>query len=162
MPRPMPATSKAALTDLSGRVPGYAGAMSAYDVTELGGLDTWLHAEGVRPGKQFVEKAIPMQYIGMSANALEPGASAPHWHSHAGFEELYVFLAGRGQMGLDDDVVDVQAGTAVRVGQGVMRTWHAMPDSPEPLRWLCVRSGGDTLADIGRDSRFDKERPRPW
>ena len=41
---------------------------------------------------------------------------------HSVLEEMYVFLARDGQMGLDDDIVDVSAGTVVRVGQGVRRT----------------------------------------
>ncbi len=136
--------------------------MSAYNVVELGGLDSWMDADGQTPGKRFVDKQMPPQYIGTSANAAAPGAQSAFWHSHDRLEEVYVFLAGRGQMALDDDVVDVQAGTVVRVGQGVMRAWHALPDSPEALRWLCIRSGGDTLEAIGRDGALDRERPFPW
>jgi len=136
--------------------------MSAYDVVQLGGLDTWLQAGGDRPGKQFVDKMMPAQYIGTSANAIASGESAPFWHSHSTLEEVYVFLSGRGQMGLDDEVVDVQPGTVVRVGQGVMRTWHALADSPEDLRWLCIRAGGDTLENVGHDGALDRERAMPW
>ncbi|WP_308492368.1 cupin domain-containing protein [Microbacterium terrisoli] len=136
--------------------------MSGYDVMELGGIDTWLQAGGDRPGKQFVDKEIPTEFIGVSANAAAPGGQAAFWHSHSRLEEVYLFLAGRGQMALDDDVVEVQAGTVVRVGQGVMRAWRARPDSPEDLRWLCIRGGGDALKAIGRDGDLDRERPLPW
>ncbi|WP_029145989.1 cupin domain-containing protein [Microbacterium luticocti] len=136
--------------------------MTGYDVYELGGLDSWAQAQADAGGKRFVDKEIPTEYVGMSANALEPGGQAPFWHSHDRLEELYVFLAGHGQMGLDDEVVDVRPGTVVRVGPGVMRTWRCTPDSPEPLRWLCVRGGGDTLAAIGRDGQLDRERTMPW
>lgn len=136
--------------------------MSAYDVVELGGLDGWMDFESPRPGKRFVDNEMPAQYIGLSANALAAGGQAPFWHSHDRHEEMYVFLAGHGQMGVGDDVVDVQAGTVVRVGQGVMRTWRALPDSPEPLRWLCIRAGGDTLEAVGHDGALDKERAMPW
>jgi mannose-6-phosphate isomerase-like protein (cupin superfamily) len=98
----------------------------------------------------------------MTANAFEPGEEAGYWHSHARVEELYVFLAGRGQMGLDDDIVDVGPGTAVRVGQGVWRTWRATPDSPEQLRWLCIRAGGTELPHLPDDSTRDNDRPSPW
>jgi len=135
--------------------------MTSYDVAQLGGLDTWLQA-GDRPGKQFVDKLIPTQYIGVSANATAPGDQSPFWHSHDRIEEVYVFLGGVGQMGLDDEVVDVQPGTVVRVGQGVMRILRALPDSPEDLRWLCIRAGGDTLENVGHDGALDRERPAPW
>ena len=81
---------------------------------------------------------------------------------HAQIEELYVFLSGTGQMGLDGDVVDVTAGSVVRVGQGVWRTWRALPDSPGQLRWLCIRAGGGPIAHMPDDSERDTERPAPW
>jgi mannose-6-phosphate isomerase-like protein (cupin superfamily) len=103
-----------------------------------------------------------MQFIGMTANALLPGDQAGYWHTHSRVEELYVFLEGRGQMGLDDEVVDVGPGTCVRVGQGVWRTWRAHPDSPGELRWLCIRSGGYELPHFPDDGTRDNERPMPW
>ncbi|MDF2573533.1 MAG: hypothetical protein K0S05_445, partial [Agromyces sp.] len=121
--------------------------MTDYQVLEMGGLDEWReHFGGFRPttsreGRRVVDHDITMQYIGMTANAFEPGEEAGYWHTHDRIEELYVFLAGRGQMGLNDDIVDVAPGTVVRVGQGVWRTWRATQDSPEQLRWLCIRAG---------------------
>ncbi|MEO2129980.1 MAG: hypothetical protein ABGX78_01860 [Microbacterium sp.] len=47
-------------------------------------------------------------------------------------EELYVFVAGAGQIGLDGDVIDVKAGSVIRVGQDVWRTWRSLPSSPRP------------------------------
>ena len=104
--------------------------MTDYEILEIGGLDDWRsHYGGFRPessrdGRRVVDHELTMQYIGVTANALEPGEEAGYWHRHAHVEELYVFLAGQGQMGLDDDLVDVHPGTVVRVGQGVWRTWR--------------------------------------
>ena len=116
----------------------------------------------MRDGRRVVDHELKMQFIGMTANAFEPGEDAGYWHVHSQVEELYVFLEGRGQMGLDDEVVDVGPGTAVRVGQGVWRTWRALPDSPGQLRWLCIRAGGQELPHIPDDSTRDSERPGPW
>lgn len=132
--------------------------MTDYEVMELGAIDAW----GAGSGKQFVDKEISTQYVGVSANALAPGGEAPFWHSHSTLEELYVFLTGHGQLALDDDVLDVQPGSVVRVGQDVMRAWRASPDSPDDLRWLCIRAGGKELGSIERDGELDKERPFPW
>jgi uncharacterized cupin superfamily protein len=107
--------------------------MSDYQVLEMGGLDEWRsHFGGFRPessrdGRRVVDHDMTMQYIGMTANALEAGEEAGYWHAHARIEEVYVFLAGRGQMGLDGDVVDVGPGTVVRVGQG--RLAHVARDA---------------------------------
>lgn len=136
--------------------------MSNYDVLPLGSIDTWGQFTGVAPGKRFVEAEVPLQYLGASANSLEPGGNAPFWHRHSVHEELYIFLTGRGQMALDDELIDVEPGTLVRVGQGVWRAWHASSDSDGPLTWLCIRAGGASLQEIGRDGDLDTERPLPW
>ena len=142
--------------------------MSDYQLTELGSLDQWRdHYGGFRPdssrdGRRVVDFELTMQYLGITANAYEPGEQAGYWHRHARVEEVYVFLEGRGQMGLDDDVVDVRPGTVVRVGQGVWRTWRCVPDSPTQLRWLCIRAGGYELPELPDDSERGPDRPEPW
>jgi hypothetical protein len=65
-------------------------------------------------------------------------------------------------MGLDDEIVQVRAGSVVRVGQGVARTWRARPDSPGELRWLCIRAGGEELPEMPDDSSRLPDRPMPW
>lgn len=142
--------------------------MSNYEIVDIGGLDRWRDHHGgfgaarSRDGRRVVDHELAMQYIGMTANALEPGEEAGYWHTHRTVEELYVFLSGTGQMGLDDDVVDVGPGSVVRVGQDVWRTWRAHPDGSEQLRWLCIRSGGGQLPHIPDDGSRDTERAMPW
>ncbi len=142
--------------------------MSDYQITELGELDSWRdHFGGFTPeksrdGRRVVDHEIPMQFIGVTANSLVPGEEAGYWHSHAVIEELYLFLAGEGEMGLGDDVVPVKAGTAIRVSQDVMRTWRCLPSSPGNLTWLCIRGGGQELDKIPTDSRRITDVPMPW
>lgn len=148
--------------------------MTDYEVTDIGALDAWRDHHGgfdparARDGRRVVDHELTMDYIGMTANALEPGEEAGYWHAHSRVEELYVFLGGHGQMGLDDDVVDVRAGSVVRVGTGVWRTWRAIParsdvpGSTEQLRWLCIRAGGERLPALPDDSQRAPERPMPW
>lgn len=142
--------------------------MSDYEVVVIGALDEWRSHHGgfdearSRDGRRVVDHELTMQYIGLTANALAPGEQAGYWHVHSRIEELYVFLEGRGQMALDDDIVDVGAGTVIRVGQGVARTWRALPDSLGELRWLCIRAGGEHLPHLPDDSVRLPERPMPW
>ena len=140
-----------------------------WQVLEIGAIDTWrAHFGGFRPdtsrdGRRVVDHELVTQYIGLTANSYEAGEEAGYWHSHAVIEELYVFLTGRGEMGLDDAVVPVGPGSVVRVGQGVARTWRALPDTPEPLTWLCVRAGGDgEIAHMPSDASRHPELPSPW
>jgi len=142
--------------------------MTDFEMTEIGAPDQWrTHFGGFDPsrsrdGRRVVDHELTMQYIGMTANALTPGEEAGYWHAHSRIEELYVFLDGLGEMGLDDEVVEVRAGSVVRVGQGVWRTWRARPDSPGELRWLCIRAGGEELPQLPNDGTRDPDRPMPW
>jgi mannose-6-phosphate isomerase-like protein (cupin superfamily) len=142
--------------------------MGDYEVREIGGLDEWRdHYGGFRPqssrqGRRVVDHEVEMQYIGMTANALAPGEQAGYWHTHSRIEELYVFLSGRGQLALDDEIVEVGPGTLVRVGQDVWRTWRCAPDGTEELRWLCIRAGGYALPEFPDDAQRDEHRPMPW
>lgn len=146
-----------------------SGTDKGWQLLEIGAIDTWRdHYGGFRPdssrdGRRVVDHELVTQYIGLTANSLVAGEEAGYWHSHAEIEELYVFLTGRGEMGLDDDVMPVGPGSVVRVGQGVARTWRAVPDTPEPLTWLCIRAGGNgEIAHMPSDSTRHPERPMPW
>ncbi len=124
-------------------------------MTELGSPDEWL-----AKGKQFVDRTIETQYIGMSANGFEPGQSSAIWHAHAVLEEIYLFLSGTGEMALGDDVVPVGPGTTIRVAQGTMRAVHADETGPG-LTYLCIRAGDGPLTEQPKDGSRD-ERPFPW
>ncbi len=142
--------------------------MTDYELMQIGAPDAWrdhfggFDAARSRDGRRVVDHELTMQYIGMTANALEPGEEAGYWHTHSEVEELYVFLDGEGQMGLDDDLVEVRAGSVVRVGQHVWRTWRARPDSTTQLRWLCIRAGGTPLPHMPSDGSRNPDKPMPW
>ena len=136
-----------------------------YQILELGpmsGWDQFVAGPLPKPGRKFLDKEIQLEFFGVTINSREPGEEAGYWHSHKALEELYLFLEGQGEMALDDTVVPVQAGTAVRVGQGVMRTWRCLPGSQGPLRWICIRAGGAKLAEITGDAHPITDLPFPW
>ena len=142
--------------------------MQGYEVLNIGAPNDWrsyyggFRPDSSRDGRRVVDHELACQYIGMTANALEPGEDAGYWHTHSQIEELYVFLAGKGQMGLDDDVIDVEAGSVVRVSPDVWRVWRCSPDSPGQLQWLCIRAGGTELPEFPNDGARDTERAMPW
>jgi len=128
------------------------------NVTQIGELASW----GGETGKQFVEKEVGAQFAGVSVNTTQPGGEAPFWHAHARLEEIYVVIDGRGEFALGDEVLPLEAGTVVRVAPGVMHALRALPDSPTPMRWICIRAAGMELSEVGRDAELDRDRPFPW
>ncbi|MGO3766204.1 cupin domain-containing protein [Microbacterium gubbeenense] len=129
--------------------------MSEYNVTTIGSVGSWT-------GKQFIEGDLGVENVGISVNATDPGDESPFWHSHAILEEIYVVLDGEGELAVGDDVVPLSAGTVVRVAPDSMRALRCLPSSPVALKWLCLRSGADSLAGTGKDATLDKESPFPW
>jgi mannose-6-phosphate isomerase-like protein (cupin superfamily) len=142
--------------------------MSNYSVTEIGPLESWRdHYGGFVPatnrqGRRAVDHELNSEVIGFSVTSYEPGEEAGYWHSHSELEEIFLFLEGEGQMGLDDEVIDVHPGTAVHVGTGVMRTWRCTPDSPTNLKWICMRAGQIPLPAIPNDAEPIRDLPMPW
>lgn len=135
--------------------------MSDYTAIELGGLDEW-GSGGEHPGKRFIDAELGTAHTGISVNSTEPGGESPFWHVHSAIEETHIVLSGRGEIALDDEVLPLGPGTVVRVGPGTWRAVRALPDSGEPMKWLCVRSGPDSLAGVGDDAEIDGEPPFPW
>jgi mannose-6-phosphate isomerase-like protein (cupin superfamily) len=139
-----------------------------YQVHELGAPSSWggyfggLGPQSQAPGRHFIDKDLPLDFFGVSINSREPGTGADYWHAHSILEELYLVIEGEGELALDGDIIPLKPGTAVRVGQGVMRTWRALPTSPVPMRWICIRAGGAKLAEIPRDAAPLRDRPLPW
>jgi mannose-6-phosphate isomerase-like protein (cupin superfamily) len=62
----------------------------------------------------------------------QTGGKGSYGHRHKTQEEIYLVVSGTLQFKLDDDVIDVPAGTVVRVAPHVVRTvWNEGPDDVE-------------------------------
>jgi mannose-6-phosphate isomerase-like protein (cupin superfamily) len=73
------------------------------------------------------------------------GGKGSYGHRHKTQEEIYFVVSGRPQFKLDDDVIDVEPGTAVRVGPDVVRSvWNDGPGDVELV--ICSRKV-DSAAD---------------
>lgn len=142
--------------------------MNKVSVAEMGPIDSWRDYFGAFPGftgrqgRRVVDSELATKVIGFTATSYEPGEEAGYWHSHSELEEVYVFLTGEGQMGLDDQVLSVHPGTVVHVPPGVMRTWRCLPQSPTQLSWLCIRAGGGELKPVPDDAVPIRDLPMPW
>lgn len=142
--------------------------MSGYEVLNVGAPNQWrdyfggFRPESSRDGRRVVDLEMNMQYIGLTVNALTAGEESGYWHKHSVVEEVYVILAGRGQWGLDGNLVEVEAGSVIRLSPDTWVTWRCHPDEPHQLQWICVRAGGTELPDSPNDATVDRDRPMPW
>jgi mannose-6-phosphate isomerase-like protein (cupin superfamily) len=76
---------------------------------------------------------LDAEQTGVTHFRLHPGKRSPFAHRHTRAEEVYVILAGSGQIKLGDELRDVRALDAIRVRADVGRALEAGPDGLEFL-----------------------------
>jgi mannose-6-phosphate isomerase-like protein (cupin superfamily) len=115
------------------------------DVAAEAGLSESLEA-------RFAHEEIGAEDVGFSYQVIKAGKRQPFAHKHGEAEEIYVVLAGKGKLKLDDDVVDVGPLDAIRIGPSIVRAFEAGDDDLE-LLVFGSRAEGD--AEIVKDFSWE-------
>lgn len=68
---------------------------------------------------------------GLSYKRLGPSFREPWGHKHKQQEEIYVLVSGTARVKLDDEVIDLDQWSAVRVAPGTMRSFEAGDEGAE-------------------------------
>jgi len=111
-------------------------AAPAFTCVHAGPLAGWRQLEfthpvlGRVPGKHFLQEPLGLTGLEMSLSTIGPGRGIPFLHRHRRNEEVYVFLAGRGQFQVDGTVFDVAEGSVVRVAPSGARAYRNTGDGP--------------------------------
>ena len=79
-----------------------------------------------------------LNYLIVSSTDLKPG-KATSGHSHAGQEEVYNFVKGKGQMKIENEVFPVSEGDIVLIEDGKFH--QVINSSTENLYFVCVFNG---------------------
>lgn len=114
-----------------------------YTIHETGKTAQWpdhsLEVPGLGKieGKQFVKDLLGTTGCEISINSLPANAGMPFYHKHDQNEEVYIFIQGRGEMQIDDDIIKVQEGSLVNIAPQGMRTWRNT--GVEPLVYLIIQ-----------------------
>jgi quercetin dioxygenase-like cupin family protein len=108
--------------------------MAAYTVQRL----TEVENQGPRFGLDEKDWEIRMARVplncescGISYERFAPGWRTPFGHKHKRQEEIYILVNGSARMKLDDDVIELEPWTAVRVAPETMRAIEGGPDGAE-------------------------------
>lgn len=81
------------------------------------------------------------------------GGKGGYGHRHKTQEEIYFVISGTLQFKLDDDLIDVGPGAAVRVGPDVVRSvWNDGPGDAELV--ICSRKLDDAAGDAVKVDDF--------
>lgn len=95
------------------------------------------------PGKVFGGQILRATGGDFSFQVFAPGQETGFLHTHKSHEELYFFLAGKGEFQVDGVVFPVQEGSVVRVAPAGRRSVRNNGD--KPLVMLCVQYRGNTF-----------------
>jgi mannose-6-phosphate isomerase-like protein (cupin superfamily) len=88
---------------------------------------------GATQEARFAKNDLDAESTGVSHHRLRAGKRSAFAHKHENAEEIYVVLAGRGRVKLDDEIVEVDTLDAIRVAPQVIRSFEAGPDGLEVL-----------------------------
>ena len=127
------------------------------DLGDLAGLSDYKFTHSALPfeveGKVFLKDLLGLTGSEISINKLPPNTSMPFHHRHHTNEEVYIFIKGKGECQIDDQVFPIGEGTVVRVAPGGVRCWRNL--MAEPLYYIVVQApeGGyktnGTISDGG-------------
>jgi uncharacterized cupin superfamily protein len=101
---------------------------------------------------RFAHGDLDAEQIGVSLQRVKPGKRHAFAHRHKEAEEIYFVISGSGRVKLDDDVKEVDAFDAIRVGPSVTRAFEAGDDGLDLLAFS-PRAKGD--AEIVEDFSWD-------
>jgi mannose-6-phosphate isomerase-like protein (cupin superfamily) len=106
--------------------------MSDYQVVKLEEVDDWL---GDYPGEmRGITYAIGAEQVALTYRRMpqHTGSKGSYGHRHKTQEELYLVLSGKLQFKLNDEIIEVPGGTAVRVPPQTWRgVWNDEPEDAE-------------------------------
>lgn len=95
------------------------------------------------PGKVFGGQLMGATGGEFSFQSFAPGQETGFLHTHKTHEELYFFLAGKGEFQVDGEVFPISEGSVVRVAPNGKRS--VRNTGAEPLLMLCVQYRGNTF-----------------
>jgi uncharacterized cupin superfamily protein len=92
----------------------------------------------------FARKALEARDLGVSLQTLAPGTTSPFAHRHAEQpEEIYVVVAGSGNINVDGQEHEVAAWDAIHVGGSVSRHFSAGDEGLELLAFGRISEESD-------------------
>ncbi len=110
--------------------------MAGYTAVNLKEVDNQGPNFGLDPQDfelRMARVGLGCESCGVSYLRLAPGWRAPFGHRHNRQEEIYVLVGGSARMKLDDEVIELEPWTAVRVPPETMRGYEAGPDGAEMI-----------------------------
>ena len=104
--------------------------MAGYTVQKLTEVEDQAPNFGFDPEIYSIRMArnpLNCEHCGITLSQLSSNFRVPFGHTHKRQEEIYILVDGSARMKLDDDIVELEQWTAVRVPPETMRAIEAGP-----------------------------------
>ena len=98
-------------------------------------------------GKIFLHDALDLTSAEISINCVPKGFKTPFNHKHIQNEEIYIFLNGEGILTIDNEKINVEEGTSIKVSPKGCRILENI--GKESLQFICIQAKADSLEQFG-------------
>ncbi|HEY9759937.1 MAG TPA: cupin domain-containing protein [Oculatellaceae cyanobacterium] len=112
------------------------------------------------PGKLFLKDHINLTGMQISLGTVPSGKGTPFTHAHKLNEEVYIFVRGKGQMLIDNEIIEVEEGSAVRVAPAGVRAFRNT--SEEELHYIVIQAKEHSLSQDTFDDGIPGANPPSW
>ena len=96
-------------------------------------------------GKAFLHDLLGLTSCEISVSSMPAGIKLPFNHKHFQNEEVYIFLKGTGKMTIDNEVIDIEEGSVVKILPQAIRTMESITD----MEYICVQAKSNSLEQFG-------------
>lgn len=132
----------------------------------LGGLCSLINYASSMPnspeptwGKLWTKELLGLTGMEVSFGVLGPGQDPGFLHIHNQNEELYLIVSGKGQILVDQDSIDVNAGSAVRISPAGVRCWRNTGD--KDLVYIVIQARANSLQQwTNTDGKIVEGKPQ--
>lgn len=109
--------------------------MAGYTLVNLREVEDMAPRFGFAPDAEsrFARSALELEKSGLSYFRLAPGFRFPFGHRHEEQEEVYVVMSGNARMKVEEEILDLRDGDALRVPPELARGIEGGPDGCELL-----------------------------
>jgi mannose-6-phosphate isomerase-like protein (cupin superfamily) len=111
---------------------------------------------GDYPGEmRFLAEPLGAEQVAFTYRRMPPGTGGKggYGHRHKTQEEIYFVVSGTLQFKLEDEVMELGAGTIVRVAPQVARSvWNEGPE--DAVLIMCSPQSDDPMADVEQVADF--------
>ena len=96
-------------------------------------------------GKAFLHDLLGLTSCEISVSSMPAGIKLPFNHKHFQNEEVYIFLKGTGKMTIDNEVIDIEEGSVVKILPQAIRTMESIT----AMEYICVQAKSGSLEQFG-------------